>query len=392
MTRLAKQVSGIKTLDFTEERRTGKCTVIRQTNVLSHEPSSKSIPISSAPRSITASFCFCFPLVVAFDPVAELMIRGAVMTVFCDPLGALASGGETPVNLSIRSAGSLDKSSALALELELFVGLPSSAVLEMKELKEVKVSPRSTEGDGERDGIIEADGGTEGRTNGPAWGWCRGSRSRGSMFISTSSSMFILSSKSPRHSCSGPALFSLWVVASGDAGVETFCFGRNWTSLNAIRLEVVVTWVTPRFFWPLGVKDESAWINRGQWRGYVPMRRKVRTRPLSSEKINSEPSRLSCRPLKIVPDSWRNGVGVSRPWRPFSSAHTLGHAAGEKAYDKSISAWTGHERWLDAAQIQYDVFHLFFIVYVFLCCFCIRWWWIICFNFHLQCTLGFWGG
>jgi len=109
-------------------------------------------------------------LVVAFDPVAELIIRGAVMTVFCDPLGALASGGETPVNLSIRSAGSLDKSSALALELELFVGLPSSAVLEMKELKEVKVSPRSTEGDGERDGIIEADGGTEGRTNGPAWG------------------------------------------------------------------------------------------------------------------------------------------------------------------------------------------------------------------------------
>jgi len=113
-------------------------------------------------------------LVVAFDPVAELITRGAVVTVFffCDALGALVSGGEIPVNLSICNAGSLDKSSALVQELELFVGLPSSAVLEMKELKEVKVSARSTEVGGERDGIIEADGGTEGRTerDGPAWG------------------------------------------------------------------------------------------------------------------------------------------------------------------------------------------------------------------------------
>jgi len=38
------------------------------------------------------------------------------------------------------------------------------------ELKEVKVSARSTEEGGGRDGIFEADGGTEGKTNGPAWG------------------------------------------------------------------------------------------------------------------------------------------------------------------------------------------------------------------------------
>jgi len=108
-------------------------------------------------------------LVVAFDPVAELITKGAVVTVFffCDALG-----GEIPVNLSICNAGSLDGSSALVLELELFVGLPSSAVLGMKELKEVKVSARSTEVGGEHDGIMEADGGAEGRTerDGPAWG------------------------------------------------------------------------------------------------------------------------------------------------------------------------------------------------------------------------------
>ena len=246
---------------FTEERRAGVCTVIRQSNVPFHEPSSVSIPFSSSPKSITASFCFCFPLVVAFDPVAELITKGAVVTVFsfCDALGALLSGGEIPVNLSICNAGSLDGSSALVLELELFVGLPWSAVLEMKELKEVKVSARSTEVGGEHDGIMEADGGAEGRTerDGPAWGISRGSRSRGSMFISTSSSMLMLLFKSPRHSCSDPALFSLWVITSADTGVETFCLGCNWTSLNAIRLEVVVTWVTPRFFWPFDVKDES---------------------------------------------------------------------------------------------------------------------------------------
>ena len=75
---------------------------------------------------------------------------------------------------------SIGTSSALAPELELFVGLSSSAVWKM-ELKEVKVSARSTEGGDERDGIIKADGGTEGRTerDGPTWGWCWGSRSRG---------------------------------------------------------------------------------------------------------------------------------------------------------------------------------------------------------------------
>lgn len=121
-----------------------------------------------ASKSITVYFCFCFPLVVACD----LITKGAVVTVFCDTLGALVSGDEVPVNLSIRNAGSLVKSSALAPELELSVGLPSSSALEMKELKEVKVSARSAEGGGERDDMTEADGGTEGRTerDGPAWG------------------------------------------------------------------------------------------------------------------------------------------------------------------------------------------------------------------------------
>jgi len=119
---------GTETPDFTEERRAGICTVIRQSNIPFHEPSSVSIPLSSAPKSITASFCFCFHLVVAFDPIAELMTKGAVATVFCDVLGVLVSGGEIPVNLSICNAGSLGTSSALAPELELFVGLPSSAV------------------------------------------------------------------------------------------------------------------------------------------------------------------------------------------------------------------------------------------------------------------------
>lgn len=35
--------------------------------------------------------------------------------------------------------------------------------------------------------------------------------------------------------------------------------------------------------------------------------------PWSSVKSSSVPSRESCRPLKMVPESWRNGVGVSRP-------------------------------------------------------------------------------
>ena len=56
------------------------------------------------------------------------MTKGAVATVFCDVLGVLVSGGEIPVNLSICNAGSLGTSSALAPELELFVGLSSSAV------------------------------------------------------------------------------------------------------------------------------------------------------------------------------------------------------------------------------------------------------------------------
>ena len=57
--------------EFTEEKRAGVCTVIRQSNLMN--PRLCPYHFHLHPKSITASFFFCFHLVVAFDTIAELI-------------------------------------------------------------------------------------------------------------------------------------------------------------------------------------------------------------------------------------------------------------------------------------------------------------------------------
>jgi hypothetical protein len=78
--------------------------------------------------------------------------------------------------------------------------------------------------------------------------------------------------------------------------------------------------------------------------------------PFPSVKSSSVPRRESCLPFRIVPESWRNGVGVSSPCHlSFIILYNASETVNIRTNNETICRGTGNKRRLDVAQVKRHV-------------------------------------